>query len=479
MAITCGTMIAPLLVSSALAGILSWKAPYWAVKAGNHWTLRLLKAIINFVPRTAMVLIFGWLVVANTFPAVMQYELARHIQQTKTVLDQYPTTVPDRLLPRSTGFEYLIKANESRTKQIDRSHLVWMPVGTQSSFDGDSQTVKASEKEYCVWQAPLKFNPNVTKNKYWFSFWGSVEGVIRIDCSDMRMHADVQSGKDAFFMFGADSWVTETIFRLRHPLSEMSQRVYWQKDDGSWSFIISSTTYKPTWSGVMIPVMGGAMEFGSYGTFTNYSPDQAKENFPGTTLFPPELALEYGDAYRLYRGGLQDILWDQEDLLEISQDPSESDKFPNQNSHPYYQNMAGIGPQLTLPFEPEGAQANALTTVLLFDAANGAISEFTRVGEPIVSGPRTALENVKDAAPDWEWMDYNKVEPMLIHTEDGRWYTQVGVVRKDSNASVGVVVVNSVELNSEAFSSKEVEAYLRYIESGVEPESLQERQVNN
>lgn len=470
---TCGVIVTPLVVVSLIGGLLMWNKRTWAATDNNGAGMRLLKCTVNYLPRALVMVAFLWLVAANTMTGIMEYELARHINQTKTVLNEHPVTVPDRVLSRATGYKYLTRANQVRTQRIEQSHLVWMPAGRQTALESADKTIARSEKVHCIWQAPLKYNNNVTRNKYWYSFWGSVAGVVRVDCSDMAMNADRQSGSDAFFMFGDDSWVTESIFRVAHPLSKISQRVYWQKEDGSWSFLISYTTYKPTWTGTMIPVMGGTMEFGSYGTFTNYSMDEARENFHGATLASPELALEYGNAYRKYRGGLKDVLWDQEDLLEISQNKHDKDVFPNQNSHPYFQNMDGIGPQLSLPFEPEGDASDALTTVLFFDASSFKISEYNHSGEPSVNGPRTMLVNVNDAAPDWDWQDYNIVEPLVIVTEDGQWYVQVGVISKDSSDAVGVVVVNSVKTTSVAFRGGEIEAYRIYLKSGVVPKNLE------
>jgi hypothetical protein len=454
-----GATFAPFVALSLTGAVLLALAP------------RLPGIVVN-LSRVGLGLVGLWLILANTVPFIQQWQLADHVVNSTQMLEDFPTTIDDRVLPRATALEYALKSNDDRTKQVERVHIVWLPAGTESTLDSaDDKTVKPTTGQRCVWQAPLGYNPEVTANKFWYSFWGSSSGVIRVDGSEMNRKVDQKSGENAYFMFGAESWVTEGLFKLRHPLSKMAQKVYWQKPDGSWSLLISYVTYKPTWTGTMIPVMNGVMEFGSYGGFTNHSPKAAKEKFSGATLFPTELVNVYGEAYAKFRYGLDDYFWAQKGLLDISEDKNTKDVYPNKNSHPYYQNFENYGPQLVLPFEPYGDTADALTHVLLFDAVNGQIKGYNRHGGETITGPRTGLQNLTEAAPELNWQMYAAVEPLVIHTKDGKWYYKVSIIRDaQGHATVRIIVVDGKSLFPVAFDN--VRDFRRYIETGKLPEGF-------
>jgi len=454
-----GLTFAPFVVVSLVGAALLALAPRMPV-------------ILATLSRGALALVGLWLIVANTVPFIQQWQLATHVASHTTMVNDFPITIDDRVLPRATALEYALKSNDDRTKQVERVHILWLPTGTPTALDSaDDKTVTTSTDSHCVWQAPLKYNPDVTANKFWYSFWGSTHGIIRVDCSEMNRHVDQISGKDAFFMFGAESWVTEGLFKLRHPLSKPAEKLYWQKPDGSWSLLVSYVTYKPTWTGTMIPVMGGVMEFGTHGTFTNHSPKAAKEKFAGATLYPTYLVNQYGEAYAKFRYGLADYFWAEKGLLDISEDKTTKDEYPNKNSHPYYQNFEKLGPQLVLPFEPFGDTADALTHVLLFDAVSGEIKGYNRTGGATITGPRTGLQNLTEAAPELNWQMYAAVEPLIIHTKDNRWYYKVSIIRDASgHATVRIVIVDAETLFPVAFDN--VRDYRYYIETGKLPAGM-------
>ncbi|MBX9671444.1 MAG: hypothetical protein K2X93_27895 [Candidatus Obscuribacterales bacterium] len=450
-------------------------APFVGVCLGGAALLSLaprLPQLVNLGGKVALGGIGLWLVLANTVPFIQQWQLAMHVVANTQELKDFPVTLDDRVLPRATALEYALKSNDDRTKQVERVHIVWLPAGTSTTLDSaDEKTLKPSEQPRCVWQAPLGYNPDVTANKFWYSFWGSSYGVIRVDGSEMNRKVDSKSGENAFFMFGAESWVTDTIFRLRHPLSKPAEKLYWQKPDGNWSLLVSYTSYKPTWTGTMIPVMSGVMEFGHYGGFSNWSPKEAKEKFGGATLFPTELVNKYGEAFARFRYGLNDYFWSQKGLLDISEDKNTKDDYPNHNSHPYYQNFENLGPQLVLPFEPHGDTADALTHVLLFDAVNGEIRGYSRKGGNTITGPRTGLQNLTEAAPELQWNMYAAVEPLVIHTKDGKWYYKVSIIRDaQGHATVRIIVVDAETLFPVAFNN--VKDFRKYIETGKLPEGV-------
>jgi hypothetical protein len=431
-----------------------------------------LPLAVNVGTKVLMVCAGLWLVAVNTVPSIQKWQLADHVTRNTEMIDDFPITIEDRVLTRATALEYALKSNDDRTKQVERVGIVWLPPGTATTLDSDDdKTLVPTQDPRCVWQAPLKYNPDVTANKFWHSFWGSTQGVIRVDGSEMNRKVDHKSGESAFFMFGGESWVTEGLFKLRHPLSKRAQHVYWQKPDGSWVMLVSYVTYKPTWTGTMIPVFGGVMEFGPYGGFTNHSPSEAKKLFAGATLMPTELVNTYGEAYAKFRYGLGDYFWSQKGLLDISEDTTTKDEYPNKNSHPYYQNFKGLGPQLVLPFEPHGNTADALTHVLLFDAVSGEIKAYDRKGGDSITGPRTGLQNLTEAAPELNWQMYVAVEPLLIHTKNGKWFYKVSIIRDAAgHATVRIIVVDAQTLFPVAFDN--VGAFRRYIETGKLPENF-------
>jgi hypothetical protein len=450
-------------------------APFVAVSVVGAVLLALaprLPVALSALTRVGLGLVGLWLIVANTVPFIQQWQLADHVTRSTTLLNQFPVTVDDRVLPRATALEYALKSNDDRTKQVERVHIVWLPKGTQTTLDStDDKTLSPSSEPRAVWQAPLGFNPEVTANKFWYSFWGSASGVIRVDGSEMNRKVDQKSGENAFFMFGAESWVTDGLFKLRHPLSRPAQKVYWQNQDGSWSLLVSYVTYKPTWTGTMIPMMAGVMEFGTHGSFVNHSLKSAKEKFAGATLYPTDLVNMYGAAYAKFRYGLLDYYWSQKGLLDISEDHTTKDEYPNKNSHPYYQNFQQYGPQLVLPFEPFGDTADALTHVLLFDAVNGEIKGYDRRGGDTITGPRTGLQNLTEAAPELNWNMYAAVEPLIVHTPDGRWYYKVSIIRDaPGHATVRIIVIDGKSLFPVAFDN--VNDFRRYIETGKLPASF-------
>lgn len=427
-----------------------------------------LPALVNAGTKGLLGVAGLWLILVNTVPVIQQWQLAAHVVSNTEMIDDFPVTIEDRVLTRATALEYALQTNNDRTQQVEKVGIVWLPAGTNTTLgSADDKTLAPSAKSRCVWQAPLKFNPEIRANRFWYSFWGSTHGVLRVDGSEMQRKVDQKSGEDAFFMFGAESWVTEGLFKLRHPLSKAANYVYWQKPDGSWALLVSYVSYKPTWTGTMIPVYAGVMEFGSYGGFTNHSPKEAKQLFAGATLMPTDLVNTYGEAYARFRYGLGDYVWSQKGLLEISEETTTKDEYPNRNSHPYYQNFQQLGPQLVLPFEPAGETANALTHVLLFDAASGEIKGHDR-GNGDVTGPRTGLQNLREAAPEMNWKDYLAVEPLVIHTKDGKWLYKVSMIRDDQgHATVRIIVVDAVTLFPVAFDN--VEDFRTYIETGKLP----------
>lgn len=465
-----GAVVAGLLYSYGVTF-----APFVAVSVVGAALLALaprLPVVLSALTRVGLGVVGLWLILANTVPFIQQWQLADHVTRNTAMLDQFPVTIDDRVLPRATALEYALKSNDDRTKQVERVHIVWLPAGTPTTLDStDDKTLAPVAQPRAVWQAPLGFNPEVTANKFWFSFWGSASGVIRVDGSEMNRKVDQKSGESAFFMFGAESWVTEGLFKLRHPLSKPAQKLYWQNKDGTWSLLVSYVTYKPTWTGTMIPVMSGVMEFGTHGSFVNHSPAAAKAKFSGATLYPTDLVNLYGAAYAKFRYGLADYFWSQKGLLDISEDRTTKDEYPNKNSHPYYQNFQNLGPQLVLPFEPFGDTADALTHVLLFDAVNGEIKGYNRHGGDTITGPRTGLQNLTEAAPELNWNMYAAVEPLVIHTADGRWYYKVSIIRDaPGHATVRIIVIDGKTLFPVAFDN--VNDYRRYIETGKLPASF-------
>jgi len=419
------------------------------------------------VPVLAAILIHN-----NAMQYMLDSQIAAFVRGNAEELVEMPVTINNRNLPRATAVEYAKNANHERDKMPGRLHLVWLPEGTPTTLDDPVAAPKPADRRRCVWQAPLEYNPDVGLNRWFGSFWGWVSGVVRIDAERKDENRDTNSGANASFWFGANSWVTSYLFRLRHPFSEPAEKVYWQKDDGSWVILISYITYRPAWTGTMIPVMGGVMEIGPYGGFSNHSPEEAKERFPGAALFPAKLGRMYAEAYGTYRYGLWDRFVTQKGLLEVSEQPTAKDEYPYENSYPYYQDFEGIGPQLIAPMEPAGPNTFALVKVLYFDAVSGQMRIYTPRDHEHLNGPRRALDNADEALPHLDWPKYDIVEPMLVRTNDKHTYYVVTVISKgQSRNAVTYIVINAKGLESLPFNDlADVHEYTR---TGKVPARLQ------
>lgn len=383
---------------------------------------------------------FAWC--TNNVSDLVEWQMASSLDAEE--IESMPVSNNNRLVPRPIALEQIKRKNiDGRTKAID-PHLV------QAVEDGQSQMYWVAPMPYTVWYGKM---------------FGSVEKVIRINAKTMQ--PDLESGKDAYFLFGHESMTSKILFRLMHPFSKEAEVVYWRKPDGSWVYLKSYTSYRMTWTLTMVPTMNGVMEFGPYGGFKSYSVKEAAEQFKGASLFPLELGEKYARAYSKFHRGLKNYWWyPQEDIFEISEDKATS---TDENRAPYLQDFRDIGFQQVVALEPSGTSSFALREILYFDALTGKLKKFVSRESVPPSGPRQAVHDVVNADWDSPWQNYLVVEPLQVSDSDQKklhWLVFVIKNDKVKGASVRWVLVDanrSDTKNAKKFDT--VEELLAHIES--------------
>ncbi len=391
--------------------------------------------------------VFAWC--SNNIQWIVDWQMASSMDISE--LDAQPVTKNNRIVPRPIALE-LIKGDNT-----DGRLNACNPQIVRAEENGQSKV---------YWVSPLPFaKTSQVPNIYSFIYGkvlGSVDKVVKVDAKEQTV--DLKSGQNAFFWFGHDSFVTSVLFRLRHPFSREGEYVYWQKPDGSWSFLRSYTSYKMTWTLTMVPTVSGVMEFGPRGGFTNHSVAQASEHFKGASLYPPELTRAYSQAYARFHKGAWNYWMEQKDIYEISEDDAK-DAHSN-NSLPYFEDFEGLGLQQYVAFEPVGTSSYALRELLYFDSVSGKVHRYVMKddGTPAI-GPRKAMHDVVSADWDTPWQNYRRIEPLIVNGKKGMYF--LVFVLKDSKddhgASVRYVLVNARERKNNAKKFDTAEELFEYL----------------
>lgn len=394
-----------------------------ATFAIGRWVSPKRKQVANIATWSAVVL----LVVATGYMNYAQWAVEWQMREAVDAqnLDKLPESINDRLVPRLTAREFIENANKDNRLVVPAPHLL------------------ETANQDVVWQSALNYD-------VWYGrIFGSVARVIRVDASRTEMHADMDSGQAATFLFGDQSWVTDATFKLHHPFSEPGERVYWRKADGEWVLLISYVSKRPTLTGTMVPYIAGVMEISRSGWVTNHSVRESAQLFPGAPMFPPALARQYAEAYAKWHGGLFSRAVTQANILQISEEPTND---PNANHFPYLQHFRSLGLQEVIPLEPSGSSSFALVEILFFDAGTGTARVYVVPKEQVMNGPRKAIENVRKADPNADWSHRREVEPRLISGPTG-FFWLVGVVQNlpekpNNHAYIMSVLVDGYTLSS-------------------------------
>lgn len=386
----------------------------------------------------AYVAVLSLVVGANFSDTIIRWQMASTLDP--QTVEQLPATRDNRIVARTTAERYVRNAITDNRLVGKQPHIV-------REIGQDGKTV-------FWWQSPLAY-------EVWYGKpLGTVNSVVRVNGEEPNMNVDVAAGRSAFFLFGDESWVTELLFRVTHPFSERGETVYWQKENGEWSILISSVSYRPTWTLTMVPQVSGVMEVGAYGGFSLHSARGAAEKFEGAALYPPALARQYSEAYATYHRGLMNPTFSQLELFEISEPPTDLAKT-EVNRFPYYQDFDKLGLELVVPLEPRGG---SLTRVLFFDGITGQATIYQVPDSSRINGPSKALLNVHNAEPSADWSQYEEVEPRLVNGKAGTFWL-VTVVRSDpsSRAFVMLVAVDVRSLRAHRFN--DVEAFKAFLDS--------------
>lgn len=373
--------------------------------------------------------LLGWVVTANVSQTIIRWQMASSLDPIN--MGEIPHTRDNRIVARSTAAKYVKNSIQDGRLVGAQPHMV--------------REVGQDGKVVMWWQSPLAYN-------VWYAApFGSVNSVVRINAEDANMNVDVGAGKNAFFLFGDQSWVTELLFRVTHPFSERAETVYWQKENGEWVMLISSVSYRPTWTLTMVPTVSGVMEVGPYGFFSKHSVSEAAEKFEGAALYPPALARSYAEAFSTFHRGLFNPWTSQLELFEISEPPYDPQKTET-NRFPYYQDFDNLGLELVVGLEPHGG---SLTRVMFFDAVTGRASIYAVPNAKRINGPSKALSNVHNAEPSADWSQYEEAEPRLVNGKAGTFWL-VTVIRSDaSRAFVMLVAVDAYSLKAHRFNDVE------------------------
>jgi hypothetical protein len=347
------------------------------------------------------------------------YDVAMAQSMNVRYVDALPETVNNRIMPIIVGRDFCVQGNDGTMLQTGETHAQIM--------DG---------KFY--WQCPMHYTGfQVTHLFSWFP--GSTAGFVMVDAgttaSDTRV---IPEG----FVFGENSFFVKAAFEARHPGATMSGFSYAAAagKPGSFSLLIPYTVNKLYW-GAMVPTLGGVMVVSPWGTVEDYTVGQAARAFPGTYLFPSDLARRYADVWGKRTVGKLVT----RSSLEVSESMSATSGRLS-NPIPYGIDTVA-GPKYFVPYEPEGKNGTAMSDVAFFDGAAGDAevtvmhvadskqpgANSNTFGHRSIQGPREILE--KSANVIQGHFQLTSIEPIIVVTKDNRFFFITANMGPDTNKS--------------------------------------------
>ncbi len=417
-----------------------------AKKATDSW---LRKIVLLLSTALASVVLCAFLLLANTAPWFLQSQMAASLKPIS--LTEIPQTENLRILGQGTASWYLHSKNPD-----NRLETVGLPQLVREGKNGSYSM---------YWQGAYSFKTGRLSS--WLPrLLGSTQCILRINASELEMSNDVNSGSSTKFIFGEESIVTETLFRLRHPLSKRAEATYYRNDADKWSLLIPYISYRPTLTGTMVPVLGGVMQVNQWGWVSDHTVEDAAKLFPGSVLYPSVLARQYGEAYAHYRTGLLNVWINESGIYQISEDTPK----PGENQQPYIQSFAmktkGSELQEVLALEPAGKQSFALSELLFFDAQTGKTHVYRVPAASGLTGPRRALKQATNAAPEEDWTAYSIQEPRLLVRNQSNavkksWLMTEVKNEGDDHTAVRLILTDMETLKTSSFKSRaELETFI-------------------
>ncbi|MDP3506682.1 MAG: hypothetical protein Q8T09_01705 [Candidatus Melainabacteria bacterium] len=384
------------------------------------------------------------LLVANTAPWFVQSQMAASLRPVK--LSEISQTENLRILGQGTASWYLHSKNRD-----NRLETVGLPQLARECSDNSCSL---------WWQSAYSFKTGRLGS--WLPrLLGSSQSILRINASELETSSEANSGANTKFLFGEESAITETLFRLHHPLSQRVEATYYRSPEDKWSLLIPYISYRPTMTGTMLPVLGGVMEVNQWGWISDHTVADAARLFPGSVLYPSVLARQYGEAYGHYRTGLLNVWLNESGIDQISEDTPKA----GENQQPYIQSFVDSAGRATLQeviaLEPAGKQSFGLSELLFFDAQTGKTQVYEVPAASDLNGPRRALKQATNADPETDWTAYSVQEPRLVVRNGDsagsvkRYWLMTQVKNEgDDHTAVRVILTDMETLKTIGFNSR-------------------------
>ncbi|MBU6450938.1 MAG: hypothetical protein KGS72_04110 [Cyanobacteria bacterium REEB67] len=320
-------------------------------------------------------------------------------------VDKLPETNVNRVMPLVVGRDFCVQGNDANMIETGDTHAQIM--------DG---------KYY--WQCPMHYTGFQINHLFsWFP--GSTAGFVMVDAGTTASDTRVKSQG---FIFGENSFFVKAAFEVRHPGATMAGFSYAGVGGhgDSFALLIPYTVNKLYW-GAMVPTIGGVMVVSPWGTIEDYTVGQAARAFPGTFIYPSELARQYADVWG--RSTVGKIVT--RSALEVSEAPQAA---RGRLSNPFPYGIDTVeGPKYFVPYEPEGKNGTAMSDVAFFDGAlgDGDVTVMhladskqpgskNELGHRSVQGPRELLE--KSANVIQGHFQLTSIEPIIIVTKSNRLF---------------------------------------------------------
>ena len=327
-----------------------------------------------------------------------------------------PATNNNRIMPIVVGRDFCVQGNDATMLETGEAHALIK----DGSF---------------YWQCPTHYTGfQVTHLFSWIP--GSTAGFVMVNAGSTASDTRVN---DRGFIFGENSAMVKAAFEARHPQGTMAGFSYATDASGSYQLVIPYTTKQLFW-GAMVPTLGGVMTVSQWGIVEDYTVAEAARAFPGTFLYPAELARQYADVWG--KREISKLIG--RSSLEVSE-PPQTAQGNLSNPFPYGIDTEA-GRKYFIPYEPQGKNGTAMSDVAFFDGATGEsdveilhlassdqAGEKNALGHRSIQGPKELLE--KSANVVQGHFQLTSIEPIIVVTKAGRLYFITANMGPDKNKS--------------------------------------------
>jgi hypothetical protein len=318
-------------------------------------------------------------------------------------VQRLPASSTNRIMPVVVGRDFCIQGDDANMLETAEPHALIM----NGTF---------------YWQCAAHYTGfQINHLMSWIP--GSTAGFVMVNAgttaSDTRLNLHG-------FIFGEKSSLVKAAFETRHPNGTIAGFAYAANSKGDYYLLVSYTTHQLFWGG-MVPTLGGVMVVSPWGFVEDYTVAQAARAFPGTFLYPSDLARQYADVWGKRKIGKMLS----RSLLEVSEAPQAAQ---GNLSNPFpYGIDTEAGRKYFIPYEPQGKNGTAMSDVAFFDGATGdsdveilhladsdQTGETNALGHRTIQGPKELLE--KSANVVQGHFQLTAIEPIIVVTKAGRIY---------------------------------------------------------